>query len=303
MSDIADRFEGLTRYRLRPKTLALWTAIIETLHRQRPPMTVRGLFYALEILGLVPKSESGYRQVAYQVLRMRRLGILPYHCIADGTRWVCKPRTYTGLRACLETTKRAYRRALWDDQPAYVEIWVEKDAIAGVLYDTTDTWDVPLYVCRGFPSETFLFDAAETIRSQQSIGKSTFIYYIGDLDPSGWAISQTIERRLREFGAEFTFQRLAVTPDQVEEWQLPTRPPRPKDSRAKNWRWPCVEVDAVPASLLRSLCEKAITSHINADIYYRTLEIEKAEREALEAFMSKLGELLLRQPDCLGGGP
>jgi hypothetical protein len=257
--------------------------------QQGTPMTVRGMFYGLEMLGLVPKSEAGYRKVCYQVLQMRRQGIIPYHFIADGTRWVRKPTTYTGLEAYMHHGQTAYRRALWDNQSAYVEVWCEKDAIAGVLMDVTEPWDVPLYVCRGYASETFLYNAAETLKAHWGQGKVPNIYYLGDLDPSGWNISETIERRLREFGANFVFSRLAVRPRQVYELGLPTRPAKPNDTRAKGWDWPCVEVDAIPAKQLRELCETAITGHINQKAYQDTLKAEDLERKSLEAVTHSMG--------------
>jgi hypothetical protein len=260
------------------KSLLIWLAVLRAIDEQRPPMTVRGLFYALEISGLVPKTEAGYRQVERQVVEMRRLGLLPYDFITDGTRSVRRAPTYTCLRECLDGVAKYYRRAIWEDQPEYVEIWLEKDAIAGVLFEVTYKWDVPLCVCRGYPSETFLYDAAERLIEQD---KPVFIYYIGDLDPTGWNISEVIQRRLREFGADFFFERIAVTPEQVELWQLPTRPAKPKDTRAKNWKLPCVEVDAIPANKLRELCEEAILRHLDWEAYSATKEAEKAERKRL----------------------
>ena len=260
------------------KSLVIWLAVLRAIDEQQPPMTVRGLFYALEISGLVPKTEAGYRQVERQVVEMRRLGLLPYDFITDGTRSVRRAPTYTCLRECLDGVAKYYRRAIWEDQPECVEIWLEKDAIAGVLIEVTYKWDVPLCVCRGYPSETFLYDAAERLIEQD---KPVFIYYIGDLDPTGWNISEVIQRRLREFGADFFFERIAVTPEQVELWQLPTRPAKPKDTRAKNWKLPCVEVDAIPANKLRELCEEAILRHLDWEAYSATKEAEKAERKRL----------------------
>jgi len=265
---------------LRKASARLWTGILRVLDRQGPPMTVRGIFYGCEILGLVPKSEEGYRRVAHAVLVMRRVGILPYDFIADAARSRFKPRTYSGLRSFLERSAEAYRRALWDNQPVYVEIWCEKDALRGVLLPITEAWDVPLFPLHGFCSETHLFNAAQEI---QEIGKPTYIYYFGDLDPSGWLISQHAEEKLREFGVRaLHFERLAVHPWQVEEWQLPTRPPKPSDTRARNWPYPCVEVDAIPADQLRALCENAITQHIPRRELEVLLAIERQEREILE---------------------
>ena len=93
-----------------------------------------------------------------------------------------KPDTHSSPEEALANTARTYRKALWDDQDAYVEIWCEKDALAGVLYKETAVWDVPLMVSRGFASLTFLAEAAEAIAAE---GKPAYLYYFGDHDPSG----------------------------------------------------------------------------------------------------------------------
>jgi len=110
----------------------------------------------------------------------------------------------------LSLTAETYRRAIWDNQSAYVEIWLEKDALAGVVYMETEPWDVPLMVTRGDPSVSYLYEAAEAIAER---GKPAYLYYFGDLDPSGVDITRTVERGIKEFArdAEILFERLAVT--------------------------------------------------------------------------------------------
>jgi len=211
---------------------------------------------------------------------MRRRGVLPFWTITDGTRFVRKPATFGNLGAFFTRGAEAYRRALWDTQRAHVEVWVEKDAISGVLYSVTEPWDVPLYVCRGYPSETLVFNAAETLKAT---GKANHLYYFGDLDPSGWDISQSLERKLRDFGAELHFERIVVQPWQVVAWGLPTRPAKPGDTRAQGWRWPCVEVDAIPAARLRALCEEAITRHMDQKALDDVRQAEELERNTLRA--------------------
>ena len=93
-------------------------------------MTVRQVFYALVAAGVISRSESAYRKVGYHLVWMRRRGILPYHFIADNTRWMRKPQTYDSVYAFLETGQKTYRRGLWQGQSVYVEIWCEKDALA-----------------------------------------------------------------------------------------------------------------------------------------------------------------------------
>ena len=160
-------------------------------------MTVRQVFYQAVSAGLIAKTEREYKNSIVRLLgKMRILGDIPWGWIADSTRWMRKPQTFSSLEAALERTARTYRRALWDTQPVHVEVWSEKDALAGVLYEETERWDVPLMVTRGYPSLSYLYEAAEAVEAEE---KPTFVYYFGDYDPSGLDISRNVEERLREF--------------------------------------------------------------------------------------------------------
>ena len=97
------------------------------------PMTVRQVFYQASVRGLVEKAESGYRKVQTDLTEMRRAGELPYDWLADNTRWQRKPRSFDSIVGALEDTARFYRKNLWRDAASYVEIWLEKDALAGVV--------------------------------------------------------------------------------------------------------------------------------------------------------------------------
>jgi hypothetical protein len=100
------------------------------------PITVRGLYYQAEVACVpgIDKTESSYGKVQRQVLDLRRAGRLEYEHIADATRWMRKPRSYDSVEDALAETARLYRRNLWRDNENYVEIWCEKDALAGVIY-------------------------------------------------------------------------------------------------------------------------------------------------------------------------
>src|SRR3954466_11107582 len=127
-----------------------------------------------------------------------------------------KPQTDGSLADALRRTHEAYRRCVWDNQEAYVEVWLEKDALAGVLYDVTERWDVPLMVTRGYPSLSYLYETADGIRG---CGKPAMLYYFGDYDPSGLDITRNVEARIREFApeVEIHFERTAITLEQVAE--------------------------------------------------------------------------------------
>jgi hypothetical protein len=175
------------------------------------PMTLRGLFYRLVSEGLIPKAENEYEKVGRYLLKLRREGAIPYHHIADSTRWMRKPTTFDSLEDALRQTARAYRRSLWNDQAAYVEIWCEKDTLAGVLLEETAAWDVPLMVVRGFSSETYVHEAAETIRG---IAKPANLYLLTDHDPSGLASARNVARKIAGFlpGFPCRVERVALRP-------------------------------------------------------------------------------------------
>jgi len=254
--------------------------------RKGQPMTDRQLFYRLVSLGIIDKTEAQYKNTVVRLLsKMRLAGVIPFHWIADNTRWMRKPQTDSGLEQALMRTAEAYRRSVWDNQAAYVEIWLEKDALAGVLYKVTSAWDVPLMVTRGFASLSFLYSAACEIREK---GKPTYLYYFGDHDPSGLDIPRTIEARLREFApeAEIYFERVAVTPQQIEEMALPTRPTKRTDSRSKNFEGDSVEVDAIEPAILRRIAEECITKHIDQRQLAALKEIELLERVTLSSMVN-----------------
>src|SRR5262249_41853517 len=185
------------------------------------PMTVRQVFYRAVAAGLIAKTEAEYKTTIGRLLvAMRRDRELPYSWIVDGTRWMHKAVTFSSLDEAVERWQAEYRRELWDSQDTYLEVWSEKEAITGVVQPITDNWHVPLMPTRGYPSLSFLAKAGEELAAQD---RAVVIYYLGDHDPSGLDIARNVEARLREFApdTDLTFERLAVTPAQIIEYDLP----------------------------------------------------------------------------------
>lgn len=262
-------------------------ASLYTLVESMRPMTVRQVFYQATVHGLVEKTEAGYAKVQTDLTLMRRAGELPYDWLADNTRWQRKPRTYTGIAAALADTALLYRKSLWAAADCYVEVWLEKDALAGVILPVTAEYDVPLMVARGYASLSFLHSAAEYIGT---LDVPTFIYHLGDFDPSGVNAGEKIDQTLRELapGADITFHRIAVTPAQIVQWNLPTRPTKTTDSRAKGFGDISVELDAIEPGLLRSIVRDAIEQHLPADQLAVLKAAEASERDLLQNIVSHL---------------
>lgn len=260
---------------------ALETAIYEVC-RDEHPLSIRGCFYRVMSAGLVPKTEQGYKRVQQRALLMRRVGALPYNWIADGTRWRIRPDTFTSAEQALADMAASYRRDLWHNQDVHVEIWSEKDAIRSVISSVTWEWDVPLFIARGFHSETFLHSTAQDIIAD---GKPAVIYQLGDHDPSGLSAWDQTKRKLTEFapGVDFQFERLAVTPEQIAEYNLPTRPTKSSDSRSRNFTGDSVEVDAMPSRVLRTLVEDAVERWMDPEKLALIRVAEDSERAGLRA--------------------
>lgn len=251
------------------------------------PMTVRQLYYRMVSAGIIDKTESEYNATVGRLLTEMRLeGRIPFGWIADNTRWMRKPRTFDSLDDALVATANTYRRSLWTHADAYVEVWLEKDALAGVLLEETAPYDVPLMVTRGYASLSYLHESAETIKA---VDKPTFIYYCGDHDPSGLDIPRQVERRLREFApdAEIHFERVAVNLDQVHAWGLPTRPTKKSDTRSRGFVGESVEVDAIAPADLRSLVRACIEQHVDLE-QLRVLQVaENSERTLLRQLAAR----------------
>ena len=266
--------------RSRAEIEALENALVNLLASENP-MTVRQVFYRMVSIGAIDKTEKEYKNTICRLLgKLRRDGRIAFEWLSDQTRWMRKPRTDRGLEAALRRTAELYRRDVWAELPVYVEIWLEKDALAGVLYEETEIWDVPLMVTRGYASLSYLHGAAETINALE---KPAYLYYFGDYDPSGVDITRAVEAGIREFApdAEIHFERVAVTYDQIRAWDLPTRPTKQSDSRSKNFGDESVEVDAILPAQLRELVRACIVRHIDPNVWGRLQRIEEAERETL----------------------
>jgi hypothetical protein len=258
-----------------------WVA--ETTERLQPA-SVRQIAYQAEVAGLIPKTENGFRRIQHDLLILRQQDVIDYDWISDNTRWMRKSRSYKGIDHFIRLSISTYRRDLWHDADVYVEIWIEKDALAGTVLEVTDPYDVPLMVARGFSSETYLYEAAQAILRED---KPTYIYAFFDRDPSGAHSSKHIERKLREFApdAEIHFELVAVTEQQIVGWKLPTRETkRGNNAHAKNFVGDSCELDAIPPDRLRDLVRERIERHVDQHSLATLRAAEESEREALKMF-------------------
>ncbi len=254
------------------------------------PITVRGVFYRAVAAGLVPKDENrGYRVVQRRLVKLREEGAVPYGEITDGSRAVYGYHRYRGAEHFASTVKMRYRQDYWAGSDEYVEIWIEKDTMRGVLAPVViDEWGLDLYITRGFGSHSYLQEAAEDIESED---RPVFVYLLTDFDPYGMNIADKVQEWLedRTF-ADVHVERIAVTPEQIEALSLPTRPTKRRRRGPTRYELAhgseSVELDAMPPDALRSIVSARIEQHMDRWTLQQMRMVERQERQGLAELLS-----------------
>jgi hypothetical protein len=285
---------GEGAYNPRQKTLLLHVAILEIFNEIGWPMTVRQVYYQLSARHVVEKEESGYHKVQRALTDMRRSGAIPYYWLSDNSRNYFHVQQYHGLNGALSEMQKYYRRDVWQNQPSYVEVWIEKRSLISQLTPVCNEYGVKLYPCGGYSSISFAYEAAS---EWKEIDKPIFIYHLSDMDADGAYSSVALERELRTHTHQpFAFTRLALKPEHIDTYDLhDALRPQKKTSKQYNW-WKdeygagaqACEMDALTPADLRQLVRDAIEAHIDPYILHRTRQIEAAEKETLGHVLASL---------------
>jgi hypothetical protein len=260
---------------------------------QERPTSVRGMYYMAMGADLIDKDSQGkrnnYMRVQRRLLQMRRDGRMPYSWITDGSRTIYGYERFADEDDFSAYAANIYRKDYWLESPVRVEVWVEKDAMAGKLKPVVrDEYGLDLYVSRGFASETYLQEAGAQIRSD---GRPTYVYLLTDFDASGIGIAETVEEKLAQMArpVDVFVERIAATAAQIEEYGLITQPVTITDSRARKFverfGTETVELDAIAASEVRRLVKEAIERHMDPRRLAFLRMVEQEERDGIRALL------------------
>lgn len=182
----------------------------------------------------------------------------------------------------------SYSKNRWENQPIYAEIFIEKKALQMMFEKTARDNDIALGAVKGYPSLTFLYEAAQRFIEMNERGKSCVILYFGDYDPSGEDIPRSIEENINRMGGNVEVRRFALFEHQVIEWNLPPAPTKDTDSRTANWDGlGQVELDAVDRDVLQNLCQEAIDSVFDEDLYQELMDQEAEEETDFQAQLKR----------------
>jgi len=259
--------------------------IIEAYAKQGYRLTLRQLYYQLVAGGITPNKPQEYAKLSDILTRARMAGLVDWGAIEDRVRVPKMHSEWDDIAALVDSACASYRLPRWQDQDNYIELWTEKDAIAGILKPITDKYHITLIVNRGYSSATAMYDAAKRLKAAEDDGKDCVILYLGDHDPSGLDMDRDIQDRLGEFGATLTYLRIGLTWAQIQQYNPPPNPAKISDPRANNYielygesSW---EVDSLPPNILHQLVENAILGYLNIGKYNAWIEKENKDTVAL----------------------
>ncbi len=272
----------MTPPKFRAKNQSLQAHAVRTLDDERP-MTLRALYYRLASAGHLPATEAGYAQLKRLTKTLRECGAVPVTgAIVDRVRSTLKPSSWSGLADFGDTVRHAYRKDLWAQMPHHVEVFVEKDAIAGTIQPVTREYDVALNVIRGDVSISF---AGEIADLWKRVVKPIYAYYLGDYDPSGFGIEDELRSKLTRYsGRTPHWARLGVVAADFDAFDLiplPVKPSSRSDKFVAEHGTACAEVDALPPSELRARVERAIEGHIDQSRWEKLRHVEHLEQQVL----------------------
>lgn len=264
----------------------------EILNEYASRMTLRQIYYRLVAGQVIENKLSAYTSLSAMLVKARKRGDVDYRRIEDRVRRVdggdgyfSDPHAY--IRTIIRRMRRdaenyELNRTMWTTQPKYVEVWVEKDALSGVIYDAIRDYKLPLAVARGYSSFSFLMDAVERFGEHQD--KTLKILYFGDFDPSGEDMVRDLRERLCGYaGFDIEIRKVALTPSLIQHYDLPPAPAKRSDTRssgfvAEHGINSCVELDALPPDVLQDIVRSAVRREIDVNTWNETKR--QAEQEA-----------------------
>jgi len=265
--------------------------IVATYLAQGYRLTLRQLYYQFVARDILPNTERSYKNLGNWVNEARLAGLLDWNAIEDRTRNLKRNSHWDGPADIVRSAAQSYGIDLWEGQEYRVEVWVEKEALAGVIERPSRSLDVPWFCCRGYVSQSEMWRAAMRLIDYEQDGAKTVIIHLGDHDPSGIDMTRDIQDRLALFGADTRVLRIALNMDQVEHYGPPPNPAKLSDSRSNGYveafgfqSW---ELDALEPSVIDALVSETVEEYLDVAKYEDRKAVQEAGREKLLALAAQ----------------
>lgn len=261
--------------------------IIEEYAAQGFDLTLRQLYYQMVARGYIENSERSYKNFGNIIDDGRLAGLIDWDRIIDRTRNLRENGHFTDPAHIMKAAAASYQVDKWGNQPYRVEVWIEKDALVGVIDGICRRLDVPYFACRGYTSQSEMWVAAQRLRRWQRNRQTPIILHLGDHDPSGIDMTRDIVDRLTLFTGGIKVDRLALNWDQVEQYSPPPNPAKLTDTRAEAYvaefglsSW---ELDALDPATIAALIEDAVGRFRDPVLWSETVAEEDDGLRLLEA--------------------
>jgi len=273
--------------------LGIIVALTEQYMAEGFTLTLRQLYYQLVSRDIIPNSEREYKRVGKIVANGRLAGEIDWDAIEDRGRIPKQNPHWSSTKDLVGDAAEAYAIDKWARQPAHVEVWVEKDALSGVIEPICRANDVTFMANRGYSSLSAMYEASLRLCNAISENREPCIIYLGDHDPSGMDMTRDIEERLSLFCYhEIEVRRIALNMDQVKKYNPPPNPAKLTDSRSRRYvavygrsSW---ELDALEPKVLAALVENEIADLREDDLWEEACAEETRGRNRLKLIASKM---------------
>lgn len=290
--------EKFTEHRFNNQSEVLITVcdkIVSDYLSQDLRLTLRQLYYVLVSRNVIPNADRPYKNLGNLISDARLAGRIDWEAIEDRIRVPVHPPEFKNLQELVDAALQSYRLPRWTGQKHYVELWVEKDALAGILRPLALRYHVTLLVNRGYGSTSAMYDAYNRFAEKDAQGYDCVLFYLGDFDPSGEDMVRDIRARLNDvFGIDVTVEKLALTLAQVQQYNLPPNPAKHTDPRSQEFirrhgasSW---EVDALPPEVLNRIIHKAFSNIIDAEEMKSMIKKEDRDKTALLKALAGLAD-------------
>jgi hypothetical protein len=243
--------------------------VVRTYQAEGYRLTLRQLYYQLVTVNAIVNEERSYKNLGELLGQARLAGLVDWNAIEDRQRVPRMHIEFDDIVQRVDVALDNYRLRRWADQPYYVELWVEKEALAGVLEPIANEHHVVLMVNKGYSSLSAMKESAdrfiEGTKQQTPAERMGVLLYLGDHDPSGEDMVRDVRDRLSLLGVyprNLEVRKIALTTAQVQRYKPPHNPAKTTDSRYEAYRRlhgdRCWEVDALPPRVLTQLINDEI---------------------------------------------
>jgi len=262
-------------------------AIIEEYAQQGFDLTLRQLFYQFVSRDFLKNSQKEYKRLGQIISDARLAGLVDWEAITDRTRNLRGLSHWDNPEEIIRSASESFRLDKWADQKFRPEVWIEKDALAGVFEGVCQSLDVPYFSCRGYTSQSEMWAAAQRMLRWKKAGQTPVVFHFGDHDPSGKDMTRDIVDRLTLFMGGIKLERLALNMDQIEQYNPPPNPAKLTDTRAEAYiaefgaeSW---ELDALDPKVLAALVQAAVKSVRDEKAWKASVAEENEQRKDLSA--------------------